>query len=110
MAEVRKNKKVEKYDISEMIEEVDKKTKKIEKKTNDLKKKSKKNEEVVKKKSLWVRFRIFCHGVVSEFKKVHWPTKDQMVKYSIATVVFVLFLAVFFYIIDVLFALVQTLI
>ena len=61
--------------------------------------------KVETKKNLWVRFRIFCHGVASEFKKVNWPTRYNMVKYSIATIVFVVFLAVFFYVIDVLFAL-----
>ena len=106
MAEVRKNKKVEKYDITEMMDSKETKTKKA-KKTTQPKAKEKKEE---KKKSLWVRFRIFCHGVASEFRKVNWPTRYNMVKYSIATIVFVIFLAVFFYIIDVLFALIQSLI
>ena len=111
MAEVRKNKKVVKYDISEMLEaKSDKgKNKKDKNKEKDTKSKSSKS-ETKNKQSLWVRFRIFCHGVASEFKKVHWPTKYNMVKYSIATIVFVIFLAILFYIIDILFALVQTLI
>lgn len=111
MAEVRKKKKVEKYDISEIVENNNEKSKKVKKtnsKTNTKPKKEERKEE--KKKSLWVRFRIFCHGVVSEFKKVKWPTKNEMIKYSIATIVFVVFLSLFFYIIDILFALVQTLI
>ena len=109
MAEVRKKKKVEKYDINEVVEtknETTTKVKKTNSKTNTKAKKEDKKEE--KKKSLWVRFRIFCHGVGSEFKKVNWPSKNDMIKYSIATIVFVVFLAIFFYIIDILFALVQT--
>ena len=47
------------------------------------------------KKSLWVRFRIFCHGVKSETLSVHWPSKKDMVKYSIATIVFVISFFVF---------------
>jgi len=71
--------------------------------------KKKENQKEVKK-SLWVRFRIFCHGVKSEFLKVHWTQKNDLVKYSIATIFFLVFTALFFYVIDVLFALVQSLI
>lgn len=76
-----------------------------------------KNEESMKKgakkaeskKGLWEKFMIFCHGVGDEFKKVHWPTKKDMVKYSVATVVFVIFLSLFFYVVDIIFALVHSL-
>lgn len=78
-----------------------------EKKVEKIKKKE--NQKEVKK-SLWVRFRIFCHGVKSEFLKVHWTQKNDLVKYSIATIFFLIFTALFFYVIDVLFALVQSLI
>ncbi len=70
-------------------------------------KKTKKNKQ--NKKSLWVRFRIFCHGVKSETEKVHWPNKKDMVKYSVATILFVLFCSVFFYMIDIIFAFVKSL-
>ena len=79
------------------------KEKKVKQK-KDVKKVAKKE-----KKSLWVRFRIFCHGVKSEFKKVHWTSKDNMIKYSIATIVFVVVCSLFFYAIDIIFALIQTL-
>ncbi|MBR2678959.1 MAG: preprotein translocase subunit SecE [Bacilli bacterium] len=49
---------------------------------------------------------IFCHGVKSEFKKVFWPSKENMVKYSITTILFIIFLSIFFYAIDVIFALI----
>ena len=71
-------------------------------------KKNKKNVE--KKQSVWVRFRIFCHGVNSETAKVHWPGKNDMIKYSIATIVFIIFCSLFFYLIEVIFALIQSLI
>ena len=77
---------------------------KSEKKTN--KKKTKKTE----KKSLWTRFMIFCHGVKSETQKVHWPTKKDMIKYSIATILFVLFCGIFFYAIDIIFAFLKSLV
>lgn len=39
--------------------------------------------------------------VFSEFKKVRWPNKKEMVKYSIATIAFIIFFALFFYLIEV---------
>ena len=99
------------------VEEKKSKAKKVDKKVT---KNASKKEE---KKSLWVRFRIFCHGVKSEFKKVHWTSKNDLVKYSIgasfpciveikysiSTIVFVVFCSLFFYAIDIIFALIQTL-
>jgi len=105
MAEVRKKVIEDKYNTSSIKKKENKKEEKkpVEKKNT---KKTKKNEE---KKSLFVRFRIFCHGVKSEFEKVHWPDKKNMVKYSIATVVFIIFCSLFFYLVDVIFALIQSL-
>lgn len=108
MAEVRKKEKNAKYDIEEMkkdikVKEVKKEKKEVSKKKNDSKKFDKKE-----KKSLWVRFRIFCHGVKSETLSVHWPNKKDMIRYSIATIFFIVFCAVFFYAIDVIFALIQS--
>ena len=85
--------------------EIKNKAKKSEKKVEKKVKKNSSND----KKSLWARFRIFCNGVKSEFGKVHWPDKKDMLKYSIATIVFIILLALFFYVIEVIFALVQTL-
>ena len=49
----------------------------------------------------------FLKEVKAEMKKVKWPTKKEMVKYSITTLLFILLFAGFFYIIDVLFALLK---
>ena len=86
------------------VEEKKSKAKKVDKKVT---KNASKKEE---KKSLWVRFRIFCHGVKSETQKVHWPTKKDMIKYSIATILFVLFCGIFFYAIDIIFAFLKSLV
>ena len=104
MAEVRKKVLEDKYNTAS----IKKSTKKKEVKKDNVKsvKKQPKTEE---KKSAWTNFRIFCHGVGSEFKKVHWPTKENMIKYSVATIVFVIFCGLFFYAIDVIFALIQSL-
>ena len=94
MAKARKN------DVEETKKDVKvKETKKVKKEV------SKKKEE---KKSLWVRFRIFCHGVKSETLSVHWPNKKDMIRYSIATIFFIIFCAAFFYAIDIIFALIQS--
>ncbi len=74
-----------------------------------MKKSVKKSNKQEEKKGLWERFMIFCHGVGDEFKRVHWPSRKDMAKYSIATVVFVVFLSLFFYVVDVIFALVHSL-
>lgn len=105
MAEIRKREKVEEYNI----DEIKVNNKKGDKNIIDKKDKANKNSvQVSKKKGLWVRFRIFCHGVKSEFLKVHWPSKKDMVRYSIATIFFVIFCSLFFYLIDVIFALFQS--
>ena len=49
----------------------------------------------------------FLKEVKAEMKKVKWPTKKEMVKYSITTLLFILLFAGFFYLIDVLFALLK---
>lgn len=107
MAEVRKRIVEDKYNTS--------KIKKSLEKNDVVKRKGKGNKthsNITKsneKKSLMVRFRIFCNGVKSEFLKVHWPTKKDMIKYSVASIIFIVFCSLFFFAIDILFALVQSL-
>ncbi len=100
MAEVRKKQKVEKYNIDEMIDKKEKKKKQTKKEKQPEKKKETKKE----KKGLWASFMTFCHGVKSEFQKVHWPNKENMIKYSIAVIIFIILCSLFFYVIDILFA------
>jgi preprotein translocase subunit SecE len=52
----------------------------------------------------------FFGEVRKELSKVKWPSKKDMVKYSIATIVFVIFFAAFFYLIGVLVALITKLV
>jgi preprotein translocase SecE subunit len=101
MAEVRKKVLEDKYNTASI------KTTKTEK---VVKKSVKKTEsKKAEKKGIIAGIKIFCNGVKSEFKKVHWTDKKSMIKYSIATILFVVFCAGFFYLIDVIFALVQSL-
>lgn len=89
----------------ELYQKNEKKVKTVKKTTST--KKTIKEEKT--KKSLWDRFMIFCHGVKGETQKVRWTSKEDMIKYSIATIFFILFCCVFFYAIDAIFALVQSL-
>lgn len=52
----------------------------------------------------------FLSDVMAEMRLVRWPSRGEVVKYSIASLVFVLFFALFFYGFDALFALVKDLI
>ncbi len=108
MAEIRKREKREEYKIEKDVKKKNTKREvKVDTKKGDSK--QKKTNVSKEKKSLWTKFRIFCHGVKSETLRVHWPSKKDMVKYSVATVVFIVFCSLFFYLIDVIFALVQSL-
>ncbi len=49
----------------------------------------------------------FFKGIKLEMAKVKWPDAKTMVKYTIATLVFVIFLGAFFYFLNFLFALLK---
>ena len=110
MAEVRKKVIEDTYNTSKIkVKEKTSKTKKIEKSTS---KKNNKKEMNNKKENYNIidRIRMFFSGVKSEFLKVHWTSKKDMLKYSIATICFIIFCSLFFYIIYILFALVRSII
>ena len=108
MAEVRKRVVEDTYNTSKIkVKENSSKTKKETKKED--KKPTKTTNNTDKKPNIFVRFRMFCSGVKSEFLKVHWTSKKDMLKYSIATIIFIIFCSLFFYVIYVLFALLQSL-
>ena len=65
------------------------------KKEKEAVKNAKKAKEISKPKES------FLKGLTSEFRKIRWPNKKEMVKYSTATIIFVLFFGVFFYLIEV---------
>lgn len=77
---------------------------KIEKK--DVNKKESNKDKKNKKENIFVRFRIFCNGVKSEFQKIHWPSRYDLIKYSLATIIFVIILSLFFYAITAIFELI----
>lgn len=67
------------------------------------KKVNKKETKDVKKDGLFKQIK-------KEMSKVHFPNKKDMVKYSVATICFVIFFGVYFYLIELVMALVKTLI
>lgn len=80
-------------------------SKDVDKKKNTTKKTTKNNKNTKKKSKSSVG--TFFKEVRSEVSKVKWPSKKDMFKYSLATIVFVLFFALFFYAIDAIIALLK---
>ncbi len=69
-----------------------------------VKKQGKKNiKKEVKKDNLIVQIK-------KEMAKVHFPNKKEMVKYSIATISFVIFFGIYFYLIQLAMAFIKSLI
>ena len=52
--------------------------------------------KIVKKKKENKKTESFLTGVKKEMGKVRWPLKQEMVKYSVATLSFIIFFALFF--------------
>jgi len=46
----------------------------------------------------------FFGDVIKEMKKVKWPTKKDMITYSSATLIFIIFFAAFFSVLDIIIA------
>lgn len=65
---------------------------------------------MVKAKGKKVDNGSFFQQVKKELKKVSWPSKKQMIKYSISTICFVVLFALYFFGIESLFAFIKGLI
>ena len=50
----------------------------------------------------------YFKGVKKEISRIKWTSKKELLKYSVSTVVFMLFFGVFFYAIDLLVALLRS--
>ena len=77
-----------------MSKKDEKNTKKVT--TKDEKKVSKKDKNAKKIKKEKVKKESFFKGVEKEMGKVRWPLKKEMIKYSIATLSFIIFFGIFF--------------
>lgn len=94
------------------VSNIDEEIKKLEKTNTKGKAKKEKAEPVKKektsnKKKETVKKEGFFAGVKKETSKIKWPTKKEMVKYSVATISFIIFFALFFCIIQVLLGLLK---
>ncbi len=56
------------------------------------------------------KIKKFLSEVKKELGKVKWPSRKDMVKYSIATICFVIFFAGFFYLIDLAVAVIKSMV
>ena len=95
--------------------------KKVEKKATEVKKtnikdeKKKNNKNVPEKKlkekkeNIFKRIGRYFKGVGKEIKRIRWTSGKELVKYSIAAIMFVVFLGLYFYGIDWLALLVRSL-
>lgn len=71
------------------------------KETKDIKKVEKRKEiKSAKKVGLFGKIGAYLHSVREELKKVKWPTKQEFLKYTIATLFFIIFFALFFLLSD----------
>jgi preprotein translocase subunit SecE len=59
-------------------------------------KKVKSSKKDAKKKAPKVKKESYFAGVKSEMAKVKWPTKGEVLKYTISTIIFIIVLVVFF--------------
>jgi len=80
-----------KKDVNETKKEVVNETKEL--KVKDVKKKDKKKNKKSERKTPKENYFV---GVRSELSKVKWPSKKEVFKYTMATIVFVLVLVGFF--------------
>ena len=56
------------------------------------------------------KIKDFFVSVKKEISKVKWPTKKDMMKYSVITVMFIVFFALFFVLLDFIIAYVKVLV
>ena len=103
--EIAKEKAVFEAEIDKLIDEkYEAKKNKDKAKVKELNKKIK---EAKRERSEVGSTDSFGGAVKAEMRLVRWPKAKEVVKYSIAVLVFVLFFSGFFYLIDTLFALIK---
>lgn len=70
------------------------------KNTKENGKPEKKKDHGPKKENIFVRMGRFLKEVVGELKKLTWPTKKELVSYTLTVMGFILLLAVIIYLLD----------
>ena len=69
----------------------------------------KKEKSTKKKKGLFKGIKSYFKGVKKEIGRIRWTSGKELLKYSIATIMFVLFFGVYFYLIDLAVAFIRSL-
>lgn len=87
-----------------------KNTKKNDKKKVEKKQNKNTTKKAVKKEGLFKKIGNWFKSVIKEVSKVKWPSRKEMIKYSIATIIFIIFFSLFFYAIELLMAFIKSLI
>ena len=90
--ETKKEKKVEEIKATKETKKVKPAKENSKNKTKSVEKKHKEN--------IFKRIGKYFKGVGKEIKRIRWTSGKDLLKYSIATVVFVLFFGIYFYAID----------
>ena len=86
-----------------------KEEKKVETKKVSTKKETVKKTEKTNNEGIFKKVQKYFKGVVKETKRIKWTSGKELVKYSIAAIVFVVFFGIYFYGIDWLALLVRSL-
>ena len=89
-----KEKKVVKKETTEKVEKKEKVTKVVKEEKKSTKKVDNKKKETKKANDSYKT------TLRAEFNKIKWPTKKEMVKNSISVIVFIIFCAIFFWVIQ----------
>ena len=69
----------------------------------------KKEKNTKKKKGIFKGIKSYFKGVKKEIGRIRWTSGKDLVKYSIATIMFVIFFGVYFYLIDLAVAFIRSL-
>ena len=93
----KKTVKVQKESTKVNIEKVEDTKKQIKNEVKPVKKETKKVKKQTPKKS-------YSSEVKTELKKVNWPSKKDLTKYGVATIIFIVIFGLYFYGLDALFA------
>jgi len=98
-----------KKELEEQIDELllKKEEAKKEKNKDEIKKLNKEIKELKSKYSSVGKETTFTYQVKEEMKLVRWPSAKEVLKYSIAVLVFIIFFGLFFYVINLVFAFVK---
>ena len=81
---------------------------KVEKKETTKKENKKVTTKKETKKSIFKSISSYFKGVKKEVSRIRWTKGKDLLKYSITTIVFIVFFGVFFYVIDLLVALLRS--